>query len=512
MTTTIKTKGSFTPAAPPPTLASKIGFIPATLNMFGWTGCDGKTLYGNYTDFSQNTDFAVWQFTQASISTGFVAMDGTVTAQKLLDNSVVSHHSVQGFQTQLDFNYTIAPIPFRLMVIAKAAELTRIVLEMSFFTISGAINACFDLSGGNTNFSNNVGANYVFVNNPSMVNLGNGWWACMFDWNFSAAAGTSYVAQRPNPTIYLDNGSGTAPQSISYSGSGGGVELWLFHALPTSAWTRNWAHALFDDFQTLSSVDLSDTRAPGFNWYIHNDWPNGAPSGFWTPVAPTAQGVISLSQPSVMKVWNQSPSSNNFAGSLASVGYSGGTGFPSVVGNYFTAPMIMDVFVGADFSFLSAYNAPTAGPAFWGVTVETLISTNLNANGEYLEWDPLDGGNSEVISWIGSTKTPQQVSLSQQNVINAGVFQRFTLIWLDSLNSGNTGWGYFGVFNNGQYLAVGSCAYQTAAGQTTHPPTGTDTDMFRNIETQHPMIWLWAPSRPSGPGMPLYWDWVSVWQ
>lgn len=34
----------------------------------------------------------------------------------------------------------------------------------------------------------------------------------------------------------------------------------------------------WDDFTSSSTVDLADTRAPGFKWYIHNQWP-GLASG-----------------------------------------------------------------------------------------------------------------------------------------------------------------------------------------------------------------------------------------
>jgi hypothetical protein len=34
-----------------------------------------------------------------------------------------------------------------------------------------------------------------------------------------------------------------------------------------------------DDMTSPATFDVNDTRAPGFNWYVHNSWPNAANSG-----------------------------------------------------------------------------------------------------------------------------------------------------------------------------------------------------------------------------------------
>ena len=62
----------------------------------------------------------------------------------------------------------------------------------------------------------------------------------------------------------------------------------------------------YDNFTSLSTIDINDTRAPGYKWYVHNMWPGLASgAGNWqtTPVSPSsyfAQDVEGLAlRPSV---------------------------------------------------------------------------------------------------------------------------------------------------------------------------------------------------------------------
>lgn len=42
--------------------------------------------------------------------------------------------------------------------------------------------------------------------------------------------------------------------------------------MPPQAWARSGGTIFRDDFTSLSTIDLNNTKAPGFNWYTNNIW------------------------------------------------------------------------------------------------------------------------------------------------------------------------------------------------------------------------------------------------
>ena len=195
-------------------LQSLVGFCPANFNMLPWRA------FAKSTDFSQT-----YILTDASIVNGFTGPGGNDNAQKLVEDSISGYHRIVSFSNAAC--QTSSQCVFRVAVIAKAGERTRIVVFSETYLHETAISASvgFDLAGGNVGYDTVTGTQTSLVN-YAMTNLGGGWWLCTFDYQYTGSylVGASYVIQ---PKIYLDSGSGTAARSINYLGNGTAVLLFL---------------------------------------------------------------------------------------------------------------------------------------------------------------------------------------------------------------------------------------------------------------------------------------------
>jgi hypothetical protein len=102
-----------------------------------------------------------------------------------------------------------------------------------------------------------------------IVSFGSGWYRCTMDVKTGQG-----VFSGMNFAIELDNGAGTGAMSNSYAGDGtSGAYFWRSTCLPPAAWDLHTV-TFFDDFTTLNTIDIHDTKAPGFNWYVDPNWPN----------------------------------------------------------------------------------------------------------------------------------------------------------------------------------------------------------------------------------------------
>jgi len=159
----------------------------------------------NLLTYSEQFDNAGWSKNQSNVSANIaVAPDGTLTADKLFDDSTASsvHRLVQTFTV---VNGTI----YTLSVYAKAAERTFIALQLSL-GFANTPFAFFNLTSGT------VGTT---TGSPSatITPVGNGWYRC----TITATGNTSGAGAQPY--IYLASADGTT----NYTGNGfSGVFLW----------------------------------------------------------------------------------------------------------------------------------------------------------------------------------------------------------------------------------------------------------------------------------------------
>jgi hypothetical protein len=215
----------------------------------------------------------------ASFGATTLAPDGTTNGIKVVDTTSNSVHAVvSGYQDGSEFFYKL-----RVSVFAKAAEYTRFALYTSGgnFDVNHSpgrgAKIVFDVAGGQVGVTPSAygGGTFPFgvPVNPEIVSFGNGWQRCSVD--FIMGQGISGLSSY-EISILLDSGSGTAAESTSFAGTGSkGMYFWRATAMPPGAWGVNTV-TFFDDFTSLSTLDMAKTGNPGFNWYIKTTWPEGS--------------------------------------------------------------------------------------------------------------------------------------------------------------------------------------------------------------------------------------------
>lgn len=490
---------------PPADLAAIVGYVPANFNMLPWAL---NLPASNFID-------AQWTLTRSSITAGVVSPTGANNAQHLTESASSGTHFVQSANAPM--TNTVTPINMRVAVIAKAAERNRIVVNWNNFQdANAAVSIGFDLVGGKVGYDNSVGSNSTLIS-TAMQNLGRGWWLCRFDVQYNATATpTSLVWQ---PQIFLDNGIGTAPRSISYTGDGiSGVNLWWFNILPVTAWSLNNI-AFQDDFDSLNTIDLNDTGAAGFKWYVHNLAPNSFMTTFgWKtnpPSAPTPPANLSISSPSVLKIYNPNNNQSGFTSQIWSVYMPNGGGF---IGTALAPPMVFDGFFNWDGTFAGVSSNWAGNPAFWGSTTDALTGTP--STGRFLEWDVVEGAPVNANNTGASTtkhewsnpSSPVDARTGSAPILNSmvlGTFRRISGMWLKIDASG---WGIFLSFIDGQFLGDSDIAYSASS---LPQPTFANAVVGTYSEADSQLMPVFmdtaenVTSNPGG-GWAMYIDWIKI--
>jgi hypothetical protein len=477
----------------PTTLQSLVGFAPANFNMLPWGA------------FSQATDFStIYTLTGATVTSGVTSPSGLTNAQKLVEDTSFGNHRVFSFGNPRCT--TSSQCIFRVVTIAQSAGRTRIVVASETYLNETAISASvgFDLSGGNTNYSNATGTQTSIVGTPSMTSLGNGWWLCKFDYQYTGAyLGNSCVMQ---PKIYIDNGSGTAARSISYAGNGSsGINLWWFNLMPVGAWSITSTTPVFqDDFDDLSGFDMGDTRAPGFKWYIGNNAPNSINPTWWAPgVLPASlPGNFTISSPSILAV---NSGGSNWQSMFYSVAFPASGGF---VGTAWQAPMLFDGYFSWD-------NSIHKTAAYWGHAVEPMAGS-IAPSAHWREWDWIDSGatlssiNDEYVSGgspiiINRSNGAGWIGLNMA----IGSFHRLSGLALSIADNGNT-FGTLMSFFDGMMVPYSDVAYSASENQP--PSVNPNQVLLASFESQHQPIMFDIQNIGSFTGGPAYIDWMRVYQ
>lgn len=491
-----------------PNLASIVGYIPAGYNMLPTTGFK-HGFQTDWTDFG-NADSGYWSLNgseatqptsaQLTLVTGLSGPDHSANATKLVETTFNGVHAAISFNTALGasapplWNTFDAPIPIRIAAIARANERTRCVLSFADGNVAAAyrISIGFDLAGMNVGYDNSVGANLTLLG-THISDLGGGWRLYYFD-HFVSSGGLSHDTVSNNmyqPAIYLDNGSGTAARSISYVGDvTKGLEVLWFSMLPVAMWNMSTL-AFQDDFTSLSTIDLTNSKAPGFKWYINNAFPNSGPNGptngvadwgnFWNGAGvniPSLPGDLSIVSPSVLQiaepVVSASPGFTSQMFSVVSTSNTPGT-VPGYIGTALPAPLFIEWSWVTDTSF-DNFNPfwQGDGPILWGSTIPTLTQVGFAADGKahMMEWDIIGGGNrvrgpaigSNVHDWFdpptdtnatfgglnqGSFTTSGNDPDNPQMLFKNG-FRKAGGLWVNCAYNNYT-WGFFLAFADGQW-------------------------------------------------------------
>ncbi len=160
----------------------------------------------NLVTYSEQFDNAAWSKVNSTISANATtAPDGTVTADKLVENTATANHVMNRSNP-----ITVAANTLHtLTVYAKAAERTSIQLLLVSGTYMAGVSYFFNLSNGTVSAPAITGSTAIY--SSSITSVGNGWYRCVvtaivdttstsINWNTSILSGTS-------TTVYTGDGT-----------------------------------------------------------------------------------------------------------------------------------------------------------------------------------------------------------------------------------------------------------------------------------------------------------------
>lgn len=169
------------------------------------------TTVKNLLGFTQEFDNAAWTKSNSTVTANAAtAPDGTLTANKLVENTANNSHSASVTTSTLS-----SGTPYSFSLYAKASEAGRylaVALGGTAFTSVQTIG--FTLSG-NGSFAVLGGS----AATPTIQNIGNGWYRCSVT-STAQADGTGLV-------VYYLSTSGTSGAGLTYTGDGtSGIYVW----------------------------------------------------------------------------------------------------------------------------------------------------------------------------------------------------------------------------------------------------------------------------------------------
>lgn len=483
--------GSIQGTPPVLSLASFVGPVPSQYNMLLWS------------NNAPSTDFAnvYWTPQASSVSSGIKGPDNNLTAYRLVEDATSANHSIAPAGIGKPSGGDPDLIPWRAAVIARASQRTRIVVQWGMFNdpTDSLVRVGFNLNGG-TVYSTSAGANITILN-TSVSLLTGGWYLCTFDFQYSNPPARSFVW---TPRIYIDAGSGNASVNINYQGNGSaGVDLWWWNMLPVQAWSIN-SLDFFDDFTSLGTIDLQNTKRPGYNWYINNNWPNAIFQNADLRQGPSPPFIFTLSSPSVLQINNPNNNVASYTSNMMTAVTNGGNGY---IGKGWNGPAVFDCLFTYDQSLFPNFNGQaTNPPAFWGESLEMRCNNSLNAAGNFIELDHFEAfsnNSSTVWSFISFPGFSTASRLTSDNLFTATptTFQRMSSMWI-TMKANNNASGIFLFFLNGQFYA--------GVGYSPSLPAG---NAWYLTDGQHlPVILITAENTTSNPGggLPFLIDYVKV--
>jgi hypothetical protein len=305
---------------------------------------------------------------------GFIpAPDGTTNTMQFMTEAVTnSQHMVIGGGGSIGI--------IRFAGFFKSSN-RRIVLELatafeagqSGYSPSGC-RACFDLVNGQIGVAAtpfdiavpNTTLPYTAIG-QGIIPFGNGIYLCYMD--CFAQPGNTLSGGIMGRAI-IDNGTGTNAISTTYVGDGAsGVYGWRINVMPVAAYAIS-GQTFFDGFDdnTMSKFDLTNSKAPGFTWYLYDKWPSpDYPGGVGFPSDPTKLHVSG----SVLTI------DSAIHSNLLTAAWTGtGTNF---VGGGFKWPFLVESRFNYDYT-KPANTTGSGDIAFWSTTIEGLLSSLAAAN------------------------------------------------------------------------------------------------------------------------------------
>ena len=315
-----------------------------------------------------------------------------------------------------------------------------------------------------------------------------------------AAGNISLASQPVSETIALQNSEATAQNT-------GTIE-------PGAAALQGYNLLAFDDeFNSYSTIDMSNSHASGFNWYLQNWFSSGA----------TNSNEVTISN-----------------GALE-LGGGGGTGTVSVVSAFANSSggFTGTVFGSGTYMEASILLNPAGGananswPAFWGEAIQHITGNDQSAGqaagyAHFAELDIMEYMNGlsssqylgTIHDWSGTYSSngwEYNIANSGNSAINVGpidwsVYHTYGLLWVPQ--SGNTPghvtWYFDGQAETSIYWlgpATSTSLPGTSSGSFTPSSSGQAGSTYSILDSDQ-----LALSLQTDASWPMYVDWVRVWQ
>ena len=369
-------------------------------------------------------------------STPIMAPNGSMTARKISDAATTGSHALFA-----GFKDAVAPrqVRWRLVLYAKAAGRTRIRLEVS----SGAHNsvqprtagvrATYDLAGGTVaiapavygSVTDTVTTWYWTAPAAAITDAGGGWYKCQLE-AFSPDSAGTFTSGAVLAVLSLDAGAGAAASNTSYLGDGvSGVEVWASRLLPARAFNIA-ERTFFDDFDSISTIDVNDTKAPGFKWYPSFLWPTYEDRG-WSSLEDHTQPDQYTVHDSMLTLLRDNSGQNyNLATACWDLG-------SSHVGQTFTGP--------AYFEARIRWGAPDdpgnyGCPTFWMFALEFVMLPNFwsisgDPDGYLTTYHPEEG----AVGLVATAPTPAGSAVLNFAYVSPWARNPGTLVYGDNIPS-----------------------------------------------------------------------------
>lgn len=229
-----------------------------------------------------------------------------------------------------------------------------------------------------------------------------------------------------------------------------------------------------DDFTSLSTIDTTDSRAAGFNWYVHRQWPQAQnPFGNWAGI--TSQGATPAGDISVgSSLLTLSDYPGGTTGLVIQSAAATGTG-TTFVGTTFSGGGYFEVSMAVP-NPGGAINTMPSWPAAWFMDVRWFIGQVLRgAEPDIIEALPSNGSVALLMAahdWDFVNNINYNTGLTPSGPADVTQQNRYGFWWVPA--SKNNGIGVLRRYVNGVYQ-----------GQVLYSATGGATPAF-------------APSNPNG--------------
>ena len=261
----------------------------------------------------------------------------------------------------------------------------------------------------------------------------------------------------------------------------------------------------YDDYTTIGTIDITDSRAVGFTTYIHGAWPLANAGG--VPTWPIAHADDVSVASSVVTFNNQ-----HAPGGGAQLWSSAPTGTGSTyVGSVFTNGFYYEARIKFDQSLATSGAQSSGWPAVWSLPVEMLTGHIVRyIEPDYFEAYPVGTGTIQPLmsfhDVVSNPGGPVYSNSNYQPSLGGADWTQFHTIgalWVPMAKNGGT--GLFQRYFDGTHLTAQDVTY-SASGPPT-PDTGLPNGTFSSWDSESMVLLIAA-----GYNWPTLIDYIQVWQ